>query len=64
MHWTTYRHIPGGTPEKPTRPQARQANSAPDAANSRLQDAEQPMPPSHCTALPAVSHVSCLRAWG
>jgi hypothetical protein len=35
MHWTTYRHIPGDAPEKPTRPQARQANSAPDAAYSR-----------------------------
>jgi hypothetical protein len=38
MHWTTYRHIPGDTPEKPARPQARQANSSPDAACSTLQD--------------------------
>jgi hypothetical protein len=38
MHWTTYRHIPGDAPEKPTRPQARQANSSPDAARSTLQD--------------------------
>jgi hypothetical protein len=41
MHWTTYCHIPGDAPEKPTRPQARQANSAPDAACSTLQDYNQ-----------------------
>jgi hypothetical protein len=38
MHWATYRHIPGDAPEKPTRPQARQANSSLDAASSTLQD--------------------------
>ena len=38
MHWTTYRHIPGDAPEKPTRPQARQANSSPNAARTTLQD--------------------------
>jgi hypothetical protein len=37
MHWTTYCHIPGGAPEKPARPRARQADSMPDAAGSRLQ---------------------------
>ena len=35
MHWTTYRHIPGDTPERATRPQARQANSVLDAAAPR-----------------------------
>ena len=42
MHWATYRQIPGDAPEKPTRPQARQANSSLDAASSTLQDYTQP----------------------
>ncbi len=44
MHWTTYRHIPGDAPEKPTRPQARPANSSLGAACVTLPDRRAPPP--------------------